>query len=44
MQEIGAAAMSLWVKYRQQEVSITGPGLGGIDDFRDVSTGALIKF
>jgi Gram-negative porin len=44
VQEIDAAAMSLWVKYRQQEVSITGGGLGGIDDFRYVSTGALINF
>jgi len=44
VQEIDAAAMSLWVKYRQQEVSIAGGGLGGIDDFRYVSTGALINF
>jgi hypothetical protein len=44
VQEIDAAAMSLWVKYREQEVVITGPGLGGIDDFRYVSAGALINF
>jgi len=32
------------VQYRQQEVSITGGNLGGIDDFRYVTTGALINF
>jgi predicted porin len=44
VQEIDSAAMSLWVQYRQQEVSITGGNLGGIDDFRYVTTGALINF
>ena len=44
VQEIDAAAMSLWIKYRQQEVSITGAGLAGIEDFRTVSAGALINF
>lgn len=43
-QEIDNAAMSLWIKYRQQAVSIDGPGLGGIDDFRYVSAGGLINF
>lgn len=43
-QEIDAAAMSLWIKYRQQEVSIDGPGLGDIDNFRYVSAGGLINF
>jgi predicted porin len=44
VQEIDAASMSLWVRYRQQEVSITGGNLGGIDDFRYLSVGALINF
>jgi hypothetical protein len=44
VQEIDAASMSLWVKYRQHQVNITGPDLGGIEDFRYVSTGALINF
>ena len=44
VQEIDSAAMSLWVQYRQQEVSITGGNLGDIDDFRYVTTGALINF
>ena len=44
VQEIDAASMSLWIKFRQQEVSITGPGLGGMDDFRYVSVGSLINF
>lgn len=44
VQEIDSASMSLWIKYRQQEVSITGGNLGDIDDFRYVSTGAIINF
>lgn len=44
VQEIDAASMSLWVKYRQYQADITGAGLGDIDDFRYVSTGALINF
>ena len=44
VQEIDAASMSLWVKYRQHQADITGAGLGDIDDFRYVSTGALINF
>lgn len=44
VQEIDAAAMSLWLKYREQGVEITGGGLGGIDDFRYVSLGSLINF
>lgn len=43
-QEIDAAAMTLWIKYRQQRVSIDGAGLGDIDDFRYVSAGGLINF
>ena len=44
VQEIDAASMSLWVKYRQHQTDITGGGFGDIDDFRYVSTGALINF
>ena len=44
VQEIDAASMSLWLKYREHQVDISGPGLGGIEDFRYVSTGALINF
>ncbi len=36
--------MTLWIKYRQQAVDITGPTLGDIDDFRYVSAGGLINF
>ncbi|MGH6825413.1 porin [Methyloceanibacter sp.] len=43
-QEIDAAAMTIWVKYRQQGVSITGPGLNDVDDFRYVTAGGLISF
>ena len=44
VQEIDAASMSLWLKYREHQVAISGSGLGGIEDFRYVSTGALINF
>ena len=44
VQEIDAASMSLWLKYREHEAEITGIAPGGIDDFRYVSTGALINF
>lgn len=44
VQEIDAASMSMWIRYRQQEVDITGGGLGGIDPFRYVSVGSLINF
>jgi hypothetical protein len=44
VQEIDAASMSLWLKYREHQVDISGPGLGGIEDFWYVSTGALINF
>ncbi len=44
VQEIDAAAMSLWIKYREHHADIVGASLGDIDDFRYVSTGALINF
>ena len=44
VQEIDAASMSLWVKYRQHQADLTGGGFGDIDDFRYVTTGALINF
>ncbi|WP_291002507.1 hypothetical protein [Hyphomicrobium sp.] len=44
VQEIDAASMSLWVKYREHTAEVTGFAPGGIDDFRYVSTGALINF
>lgn len=44
VQEIDAASMSIWLKYREHEAEITGIAPGGIDDFRYVSTGALINF
>ncbi len=43
-QEIDSAAMTLWIKYRQQAVSIAGPALGDIEDFRYVTAGGLINF
>jgi hypothetical protein len=43
-QEIDAAAMTLWIKYRQQGVEIAGPVLGDIEDFRYVTAGGLINF
>lgn len=44
VQEIDAASMSLWIKYREHHADIDGASLGDIDDFRYVSTGALINF
>jgi hypothetical protein len=44
VQEIDAASMSLWIKYREQHVAIEGGAIGDLDDFRYVSTGALINF
>lgn len=44
VQEIDAASMSLWIKYREHHADINGASLGDIDDFRYVSTGALINF
>jgi predicted porin len=44
VQEIDAASMSLWVKYREHHADVSGIGLGTLDDFRYVSTGALINF
>jgi hypothetical protein len=44
VQEIDAASMSLWVKYREHRAEVSGVGLGALDDFRYVSTGALINF
>lgn len=40
VQEIDAAALSLWLKYREHHVSIEGPALDGIDDSRHLSVGS----
>lgn len=45
VQEIDAASLSLWLKFRQQSADIAGAGaVGALDDFRSISTGALISF
>ena len=44
VQEIDAASMSIWLKYREHTADVTGFAPAGIDDFRYVSTGALINF
>jgi hypothetical protein len=44
VQEIDAAAMSLWVKYRNLDVSTSGEGAFGGDKFNEVTAGALINF
>jgi hypothetical protein len=44
VQEIDAASMSIWLKYREHTAEVTGFAPAGIDDFRYVSTGALINF
>ncbi len=42
VQEIDAASMALWIKYREHDAEVTG--IGDIDSFRYVSTGAMINF
>ena len=44
VQEIDAASMSLWIKYREHHAEFTGAAIGSIDDFRYFSTGALVSF
>jgi hypothetical protein len=44
VQEIDAASMSVWIKYREHSAEVTGIGAGDLDAFRYVSTGALINF
>jgi hypothetical protein len=43
VQEIDAAAMSLWVSYRNLEYS-DNSGNGGYEDFQYIKAGALINF
>ena len=43
VQEIDAAAMSVWVKYRHLSESDNVPGFN-TDNFNYVGTGALINF
>lgn len=45
VQEIDAAAMSVWIKYREQSANISGAtAIGGLDDLHTISAGALISF
>jgi hypothetical protein len=44
VQEIDAASMSLWIKYREHKADVTGIGAGDLEDFRYVSIGALMNF
>lgn len=44
VQEIDAASMSLWIKYREQRADVTAANVGRLEDLRTVSTGALINF
>ena len=43
VQEIDAASMSVWIKYREQTADVSGVALD-LDEFRYLSTGALINF
>jgi hypothetical protein len=43
VQEIDTASMSVLIKYRQQAADVSGVALD-LDEFRCVSTGALINF
>jgi hypothetical protein len=45
LQEIDAASMSIWLKYRETRADIAGGGaIGSLDDMTAISTGALINF
>ena len=45
VQELDAASMSVWLKYRETSADVSGAaGLGALDDLRTVSAGALIGF
>jgi hypothetical protein len=44
VQEIDAAAMSLWVKYRNVDASTFGDGAFPVDQMHQVSVGGLINF
>jgi hypothetical protein len=44
VQEIDAASMSVWLKYREHSADVTGPVDLNLTDFRYVSAGALINF
>ena len=44
VQEIDAAAMSVWVRYRRQDVDIEGAQFEGIGAFHYLSVGSLINF
>ena len=43
VQEIDAAAMSVWLKYRNADASLEGTGIS-TDDFQYVGVGAIINF
>jgi hypothetical protein len=44
VQEIDAASMSVWIRFRRHSANVTGPGDLSLADFRYVSAGALINF
>ncbi|HVZ06011.1 MAG TPA: porin, partial [Hyphomicrobium sp.] len=44
VQEIDAAAMSLWIKYRNVDASTSGINAFDTDRFNEVTAGALINF
>jgi hypothetical protein len=44
VQEIDAAAMSLWVKHRHLDADTSGVGAFDTDSFQEVTAGALINF
>jgi predicted porin len=44
VQEIDAASLSMWMKYRQHTADVAGIDAGKLDDFRYVIVGALLNF
>ncbi|HUJ36291.1 MAG TPA: porin [Hyphomicrobium sp.] len=44
VQEIDAASLSVWMKYREHKADVAGIGAGDLEGFRYVSVGALMNF
>lgn len=44
VQEVDAASLSVWMKYREHKADVAGIGAGDLEGFRYVSVGALMNF
>jgi predicted porin len=44
VQELDAASMSVWIKYREHSADVSGIAADDLDGFRYISTGAIVNF